>query len=84
MSISIEDGSLFSEKAKSKKDGVYSLRWYLYAVIWNRFVAYMDYRWDFYQCFWNFVTKIWLVEDRTKRRSEIKKWMIEEKKSMYY
>lgn len=79
--MKIDEVSLFKEKAKTKKDWIYSLRWYLWVVIDNYFVSYMDYRWNFYQVMWIFVTKIWEVEDRNKRRSEIKKWMVEEKKS---
>lgn len=38
----IEVNNILIDKAKTKKDGVYSYKGYLYAVKKNRFIAYAD------------------------------------------
>jgi hypothetical protein len=79
ITMTIDNVSFFRKKAMTRNDWIYSLRWYLWVVMDNKFTAYMEYSWDFYQVMWHFVTKIWRVEDSNIRRSEIKKWMKAEK-----
>jgi len=41
--MKIEEHNKLIEKAKTKKDGVYSFGQYLYVVKGNKFIAYSDY-----------------------------------------
>lgn len=60
------------EKAKSKKDGVYSHKRYVYAVKRNCFVALADRMGNVYQRYGSFITEIGKVETYN-RSKELKK-----------
>jgi hypothetical protein len=56
--MTIEETNLLHEKAKSKKDGVYSFRGNLWAVKANRFLAFCNNRGELLQRFGSFNTQI--------------------------
>jgi len=52
--MKIDDANLIIDKAKTKKNGVYSFRGYMYVVKDNSFVGFSDYFGNIYQRAGNF------------------------------
>ncbi len=73
--MTIEETNLLYEKAKTRKDGVYSFRGYLWAVKNGNFVAFSTYSGECYQRSGSFNVKIGKVEryDRKKHLIELLK-----------
>lgn len=72
--MTIDETNLLHEKAKIKKDGVYSFRGNLYVVKNNKFIAFSDYHGNCYQRFGSFNTSIGKVE-RYDRKQKLKEWL---------
>lgn len=72
--MTITETNILHEKAKTRKDGVYSFGTYLWAVKDNNFVAFSDYNGNCYQRMGSFNSCIGKV-DRLERVKELKKWL---------
>jgi hypothetical protein len=70
--MKIDDYILLEEKAKTKKDGVYSWHGYMYVVKNNRFIAYADNYGECFSCHGAFTVSIGKIEkhDRKKKLTE--------------
>lgn len=73
--MTIDETNLLHEKAKSKKDGVYSFRGNLWAVKSNKFLAFCNNRGEVLQRFGSFNTQIGdfsglYLSDRKKKLAE--------------
>jgi|GEM_PF-2943066 len=65
------------ERAKTKKDGIYSFKGFKYAVKDNRFVLFADYFGNLYQRAGNFNASIGKVEKRYNIIKELKRLLKE-------
>lgn len=72
--MTITETNILHDKAKTRKDGVYSYRGYLYAVKNNRFVGFADAYGECYQRAGIFDVSIGKVE-RWDRKKELTKWL---------
>ena len=70
--MTIDEANLLIDKAKTRKDGVYSFRSFYWVVKSNKFVAYSNCFGECYQRMGSFVVSIGKVE-----RYEAKKKLIE-------
>ena len=75
--MTVDEIKLLNEKAKTKKDGVYSFRGNLWVVKSNKFLAYCKYNGEVLQRFGSFDTQIGdfkalYVYERKKKLTE---WM---------
>lgn len=70
--------NILIEKSTNKKNGIYSLRGFLYVVHDNRFVAFADLMGNCYQCFNSFNLSIGKVQV-WERKSALKKWINQNK-----
>lgn len=70
--MTISDYNILIDKAKTRKDGVYSYQTYLYVVKNNHFIAFADYSGNCYACHGVFTQGIGKVEryDRKKKLSD--------------
>ncbi len=70
--MKIEEHNILIDKAKTRKDGVYSYNTYLYVVKNNKFIAYADYSGNVAAIYGVFHTQIGKVEryDRKKKLTE--------------
>jgi hypothetical protein len=66
--MTISETNLIIDKAKNKKDGVYSFRGNLYLVSDNRFVAYCDYFGNFFSRAGNFNVSGGKIERHDRRK----------------
>lgn len=72
--MTIDDTNILIEKAKTRKDGVYSFKGYLWVVKNNKFVAFADNYGNCYQRFGAFNASIGKV-DRYKRKQILSNWL---------
>ena len=72
--MTIDDTNILIEKAKTRKDGVYSFKGYLWVVKNNKFVAFADNYGNCYQRFGVFNASIGKV-DRYKRKQILSNWL---------
>lgn len=72
--MTIDETNLLHERAKTKKDGVYSFSPYLYVVKDNNFIAFSDYNGNCHQRMGSFNVSIGKVE-RYDRKRELLKWL---------
>ena len=72
--MTIDDTNILIEKAKTRKDGVYSFKGYLWVVKNNKFVAFADNYGNCYQRFCAFNASIGKV-DRYKRKQILSNWL---------
>jgi len=70
--MTITERNLLIDKAKTRKDGVYSYQQYLYVVNDNGLIAFSDYHGNCYSCYGAFNVSIGKVE-RYNRRKELGK-----------
>ena len=72
--MKIDEVNILHEKAKDRKDGIYSYRGNLWVVKNNRFVAYADYSGKCFQIMGMFTVCIGET-DRYKRKELLTKWL---------
>lgn len=72
--MKIDEVNILHEKAKDRKDGIYSYRGNLWVVKNNRFVAYADHFGKCFQIMGMFTVCIGEV-DRYKRKELLIKWL---------
>ena len=72
--MTIDDTNILIEKAKTRKDGVYSFKGYLWVVKNNKFVAFADYYGNCYQRFGAFNASIGKV-DHYDRKQKLIEWL---------
>jgi len=72
--MTIDELNLLNEKAKSRKDGVYSFRGNLWVVKNGNFVAYSNYSGECFQRMGAFNIQIGKVE-RYDRKMKLMKWL---------
>jgi len=72
--MTIDETNFLHEKAKSKNDGIYSFRGYLYVVKDNNFIAFANYFGECYQRMGSFNVKIGKVE-KYDRKQKLKEWL---------
>jgi len=72
--MTIEETNLIHEKAKTRKDGVYSFRGNLYAVKGGEFIAFANLFGVCYQRMGSFNIEIGRVE-RYERKEKLIKWI---------
>lgn len=72
--MTIEEINILIEKAKTRNNGVYSYRGYLWAVHNNKFVAFANYLGECYQRAGSFNILIGKVEDY-KRKEKLIEWL---------
>lgn len=72
--MKIEETNLLNEKAKSRKDGIYSFRGNLWVVKDNKFVAFANYSGECFQRFGSFNVSIGKVE-RYDRKQKLMTWL---------
>jgi len=72
--MTIDETNLLHEKAKTRKDGVYSFRGNLYVVKNKRFIAFADYFGRCYQRIGVFNVEIGKVESYD-RRKKLLEWL---------
>lgn len=72
--MTIEKASKLAQKAKSRKDGVYTDNTHIWAVKNNKFVAYVDFSGNVYQRFGHFVTKVGEC-NRLERKKYLRNWL---------
>lgn len=70
---------ILSDKAKQRKDGIYTYKTFLYAVKDNRFVAYCNYFGECFQWFGSFSVGIGKMEDRFIAKDKLKEWLKSQK-----
>ena len=70
MGITVIDYNKLIEKAKTRKDGVYSHSPYLYVVKDHKFIAYSDFHGNVFRALYGFTTQIGKV-DRHDRRNKL-------------
>lgn len=76
--MKISECNILIEKAKSRKDGVYSYKGYLYVVKKHAFVAFSDPFGVCYQRMGSFNVRIGKV-DRHDRRKNLADWLKQQK-----
>ena len=72
--MTIEEIKILNNKAKNRKDGVYSFRGFIWVVKSNKFVAFSDYFGNCYQRFGSFNVSIGKVE-KYNRKKKLKEWL---------
>jgi len=72
--MTIEESNLLIDKAKTRGNGIYSFRNYLYAVKDNNFVAFANYSGECYQRMGSFNVLIGKVE-RYNRKKKLTEWL---------
>jgi hypothetical protein len=72
--MTIEETNILHEKAKTKKDGIYSYKGNLYVVKNNNFIAFSDYYGNCYMRMGAFNALIGKVE-RYDRKLQLTKWL---------
>lgn len=72
--MTIDEINLLQEKAKSRKDGIYSYKGYLYDVKDFKFVAFADYFGECFQRMGAFNIRIGKVE-RNEIRKKLTEWL---------
>ena len=72
--MTVDEANLLHEKAKTRKDGVYTFKGNLYVVKDNNFIAFSDYFGNCYQRMGSFNVSIGKVE-RYDRRKHLLKWL---------
>jgi hypothetical protein len=70
--MTIEELNLLHEKAKTRKNGIYSFRGNLYVVKNNNFIAFADYFGECYQRMGSFNVKIGKVEPYNRKKELMK------------
>jgi hypothetical protein len=76
--MKIDELNMLHDKAKTRKDGVYSFKGqYLWVVKDNRFIAYSDYFGNCYQRMGNFNAIIGKV-DHYDRKKKLTEWLKEQ------
>jgi len=75
--MTIEQTNILHEKAKTRKDGVYSYKSYLWVVKDFKFIAFADFHGEVYQIFGAFNTQIGKVE-RYDRKKKLTEWLKEQ------
>lgn len=75
--MKIDELNLLHDKAKERKDGVYSFKGNLWVVKDNRFIAYSDYYGNCYQRCGNFDAVIGKV-DHYDRKKKLLEWLKEQ------
>ncbi len=75
--MTVDETKLLHEKAKTKKDGVYSFSGNLWVVKENKFLAYCKYNGEVLQRFGFFDTQIGDLKDLyiSDRRKKLLEWM---------
>lgn len=75
--MTIDETNLLTEKAKTKKDGIYSFRGNLWAVKSNRFIAFVNNRGEVLQRFGAFNTEIGNFSsiERYNWKKKLTEWM---------
>ena len=76
--MTIEETVILNKKAKTREDGIYSHKGYLWVVRNKMFVAFSDYYGNCYQRFGSLNGSIGKV-DRSGRKEALKKWLLEQK-----
>lgn len=76
--MTYQEINVLHEKAKAKKDGVYSFRGVFYAVKCGHFVAFAEFSGECYQRNGAFNVRIGQVH-RHERKKALKKWLNEQK-----
>jgi len=66
---------ILNEKAKSRKDGIYSYKTYFYAVKNNRFIAFTNYFGECYQRMGGFNVSIGNMPNRFIAKDKLKEWL---------
>ena len=72
--MTIAETNLLHTKAKTRKDGIYSCKEYLWVCKNNEFVAFADYAGNCYQRFGSFNASIGKVE-RYDRKKKLNEWL---------
>lgn len=72
--MTIDETNLLQEKAKTRKDGVYSFRGNLYVVKDSKFIAFANYFGECYQRMGAFNVQIGKVE-RYDRKQKLMDWL---------
>jgi len=72
--MTIDETNLLTEKAKKRKNGVYSFRSYFWVVKNNRFIAFSDYHGNCYIRMGAFNAILGKV-DTYNRKQELLKWL---------
>jgi hypothetical protein len=72
--MTTKDVDLLQNKAKSRKDGVYSYKGNLWVVKNNNFIAFADYFGNCYQILGYFTTSIGTV-DKYKAKEKLTEWL---------
>jgi len=75
--MKIEITNQIIEKAKTKKDGVYSFKGFKYAVKDNNFVLFADYFGNLYQRAGNFNASLGKVKEKYNKTKELKRLLKE-------
>lgn len=70
----IDEINILIEKAKTRKDGVYSFRGFLWVVKDNNFIAFANYYGECFARFGSFITSIGKV-DHYDRKEKLIKWL---------
>lgn len=70
--MTIDTHNLICEKAKNKKDGVYSFRGNLYVVKDNKFLFYADLCGECYQNCYGFTVRIGKVDSLDRKKELLK------------
>lgn len=73
MGITIFDLNKMIKKATSKKDGVYQMNPYIYAVRGGKLLGYCEYSGDVYQTLYGFTTHIGNIKYRGDQKRELKR-----------
>jgi len=72
--MTIDERNTLIEKAKTRKDGVYSYRTYLYVVKNNNLIGFSDYFGDCYSCHGAFNFTIGKCE-KYERKQKLTQWL---------
>lgn len=72
--MTIDETNFLHEKAKTRKDGVYSYRGNLWVVKDNKFIAFANHFGECYQRYGAFNTQIGKV-DRYDRKQKLTEWL---------
>lgn len=70
--MKIDEHNVLIDKAKTRKDGVYTYRGYDFVVKNNNFIGYSDYFGNIYQISYSFHVSLGKVE-RLNRKDELKR-----------
>jgi len=72
--MTTEETNILHEKAKTRKDGVYSFRGNLWVVKDNKFIAFSNYRGEFFLRYGSFNVGMGHVGDYD-RKKELTEWL---------